>query len=1023
MLKIIAAISAMQVVAVLVSLLRSKIMAVLLGPQGVGVVGLVDQLVQLVLYLSTLSLPFAAVRYMSRAHSEGPESFRRTYGALLRALILPTTGVAILASVAVLIKPELLGTELSDYWLYLIPALVAIPAMASHGLFTSVLAAAGRARESAILALGIALSLALAAVVGIQLSGIFGLYVGNLVATVVVAITVAVYLRRKLGLPLLDRTAGLIQELRHNPDILSFSVTVYISTLAGSATLLVSRYVILASYGEVEAGLLQVGLTMFASLRLVLGPANGLYLTPIVNRRIPKLEKIKATLEFERKFFVVVLLLAMPMVLFPQWLIHILFSPAFLPMSSLVGLFVLAQCIQLMGGVFHALLIGVDDMKAFGVSNVLGLLLTSVGAWLLAPVAGIGGVAASFVAGSLVTSLIAYWQLRAHGMSAPALWWLGAGYGLGAVLLGSYLGASLDAWQLWAVAVRVVVAAAFAATLLTFLSRGERMEVFRLIRHWVARGESVVTRRSGSRSHMVTKSLPVLLLLALTSSCNGDRAAAIDVQPGPVSITVDTTQMHQTMDGFGATTEVLASPFMNAGADSLTPSQRQRAIQAVYGDVGITLGTLPALLEGPGSYDDRRNDNDDPNAINWAGFNPGSARLAKDNVIDPARALRDVHFFLGPTVNTHWASPWLAQMRSSDYRRYIAEATEQVLATQLYYRDTLGFTPRLHMLFNEPISGNGELLGGKDQDVVDIVKSAGAALRQAGFAEVKFILPSGETTADSLRTAEALLQDADARQYVGVLAYHSYPYGSTYASVHKILDTSGSGHPDPSATTVRKRLRDLAAQYGLPVWMTEVSHGEVDANAYDNFRARALHIHDELQYADACAYFGMTSMWDMSHQQSHFGGSTDLFSQDGSIVLIHNPRDAVYITGMGRAIGQYARWVLPGSVRVQADSSDPLVAASAFRNDASQTMVLVLINNDANPRQVQIGLNGTSVSGPGTGEQSTPDAYWRPLQDDQVAGGNTIELQVPGLSVTSLAFALGTTAVPREQMEPDQVAV
>ena len=130
-------------------------------------------------------------------------------------------------------------------------------------------------------------------------------------------------------------------------------------------------------------------------------------------------------------------------------------------------------------------------------------------------------------------------------------------------------------------------------------------------------------------------------------------------------------------------------------------------------------------------------------------------------------------------------------------------------------------------LWNEPIGGNRELGGGSMQELIDIIARVGARLRKEGFANLKFVVPADETEQLSLDEATGILADPGARPYVGAIAYHPYPYGSTYAAVPNILATSGAGKPDPVKVAVRNRLRDLGSKYGLPVFMVEVSHSEV----------------------------------------------------------------------------------------------------------------------------------------------------------------------------------------------------
>ena len=216
---------------------------------------------------------------------------------------------------------------------------------------------------------------------------------------------------------------------------------------------------------------------------------------------------------------------------------------------------------------------------------------------------------------------------------------------------------------------------------------------------------------------------------------------------------------------------------------------------------------------------------------------------------------------------------------------------------------------------------------------------------------------------------------------------------------------------------VRNQLRDLGAQYGIPVMMVEVSHSDVAFGNFDGMRGRAIQIHDEMVYADAAAFFGMNAMWDSVSQTQHYAGRPDpgLFSETDSIVLIDDAAGKIFITEMGRAIGQYARWLPRGSVRVDATTDDPLVQVTAFRDASTGRVVLVAINNATAARTVRVDVTGVSLSTTilVAGEQSTSAAYWSPITGfAATATGYTATL--PPLSVTSFAAktagATGTDA-------------
>src|SRR5215210_4786699 len=87
----------------------------------------------------------------------------------------------------------------------------------------------------------------------------------------------------------------------------------------------------------------------------------------------------------------------------------------------------------------------------------------------------------------------------------------------------------------------------------------------------------------------------------------------------PLKVVVDNAQPHQTMEGFGATHLPL---FYVGRGDVLPPNLRPEAVKAVYGQVGISMGSLDiGAYESPGGYDQRANDNNDPFRFDWNGFN------------------------------------------------------------------------------------------------------------------------------------------------------------------------------------------------------------------------------------------------------------------------------------------------------------------------------------------------------------------------------------------------------------------
>ena len=78
-------------------------------------------------------------------------------------------------------------------------------------------------------------------------------------------------------------------------------------------------------------------------------------------------------------------LIGLPVVLFPQLILTLMFSSSFTPVAGLVYLFVIGQIINQLAGVHQAFLIGVDDFKTNTIMVTCGQLFFAALAWTLAP--------------------------------------------------------------------------------------------------------------------------------------------------------------------------------------------------------------------------------------------------------------------------------------------------------------------------------------------------------------------------------------------------------------------------------------------------------------------------------------------------------------------------------------------------------------------------------------------------------------------------------------------------------------
>jgi O-antigen/teichoic acid export membrane protein len=332
-------------------------------------------------------------------------------------LVLASIVAAAIGTGVATLNPSFFGEGLTAYRSALIVALLGVPPFAIAPLLRNAMAALERHRESAIAAfLGAVLTVGGAAI-GVRASGLVGLYVANAIVLVITIAGMQWYLARSLGLglPRHLNTAAAAQALRSQRGLMTFASAMYVLALTSPFAYLLARSMLLSTHGAIEAGFVAAAYGIGVSIRLVLNQANGLYLTPLVNRNTPKADRVAAVAEYLRILIVLVVLSTLLIVLFPSQWLTLLYSARFLDAVPLVTVFVLAEAVLLVAGVYQALLIGFDDISGFLVSTVTGQLITiALARWLVAGHGGVG-VGLAFLAGnSVILVATATRLLRTH---------------------------------------------------------------------------------------------------------------------------------------------------------------------------------------------------------------------------------------------------------------------------------------------------------------------------------------------------------------------------------------------------------------------------------------------------------------------------------------------------------------------------------------------------------------------------------------------------------------------------------
>jgi len=198
MLKVLLTIGFLQLLTMLAMLVRTKALALLLGPEQVGIMAVIDKLLAVICQTISLSLPFAAVRFLPELWGRDREGFavlfrRMRNLLLLLALLAAGAGVVVTAGF-----PGVLGEQLLPYRRVVLVAFLGVPVLTLAPFLTNAIAGRLEQNRSMVFALGHAVVLTVTGVVGVLWSGLLGAYLLYALAGFAL---VAVVSRHVVGVP------------------------------------------------------------------------------------------------------------------------------------------------------------------------------------------------------------------------------------------------------------------------------------------------------------------------------------------------------------------------------------------------------------------------------------------------------------------------------------------------------------------------------------------------------------------------------------------------------------------------------------------------------------------------------------------------------------------------------------------------------------------------------------------------------------------------------------------------------
>lgn len=410
-------------------LVRWKIAALYLGPAGVGIAGVIDQVALVVLQLGSLNMPTVALRFLAVARSSGGTAFGDMYRGLRTIVLVGCAVAAVSAALMFVVRPVWVSEALVPHRAVLFIALGIVPLSGAVNLLRNVLSTLDRLRDVARAMVASALLTAVASLIGVRLGGLAGLYIASFVATLALAIVLQVSVTRDGRVEKGGSVATMLAALREHPAVLRYAGALYTVGFTIPLSYGVVRSVVLDSFGPEAAGYLAASYTIAAGARMSFAQASAHFLTPRASRVAPKDVRANEVGVYLHTLPTAMALVALPIVLFPREALTVLFSPRFIVAVSYLGLFLMAELMMAFGDAYRLLLLGFDDLGGYVATTLTAPLVVMGGVVLVVPSYGIVGVGWVQVGAAILGLAVSLARLKSrHDTAADrrALWLYGA---------------------------------------------------------------------------------------------------------------------------------------------------------------------------------------------------------------------------------------------------------------------------------------------------------------------------------------------------------------------------------------------------------------------------------------------------------------------------------------------------------------------------------------------------------------------------------------------------------------------
>lgn len=323
-----------QVYNILIGVIKAKFIAILLGPAGMGIQGLLSSGIELIKSLTSFGLATSAVRDVSQANGSGDMLKVGRMVAILRRLVW-ITGLLGLTATAVF-SPVLSKSSFGNYD-YTIPFIALSVILLLNQLSAGQSVVLQGMRRLKYLAKSSAIGATMGLLVSVPLYYLLGVrgIVPTLILNAVTTLILSWYFSRKITIPKVDVTTK--EALHEGLSMIKMGIAMSVSGILGTAFAFLIRSFIRSQGGVADVGLYTAGFTLMNTY-------VGMVFTAMSTDYYPRLSAVNKDNDRCREIInqqaEVAILIIGPLVvsctLLMPYIVQILYSKEFLPATDFI---------------------------------------------------------------------------------------------------------------------------------------------------------------------------------------------------------------------------------------------------------------------------------------------------------------------------------------------------------------------------------------------------------------------------------------------------------------------------------------------------------------------------------------------------------------------------------------------------------------------------------------------------------------------------------------------------------------